>query len=78
MIEGVKLVDLPEVRALPAKEKLELADELWIDAARDLESMGVPTDQREVLDRRWADFLSDPSRALTVEQFQARLRELRS
>jgi putative addiction module component (TIGR02574 family) len=73
----MKLVDLPEVRALPPSEKLELADELWTDAARDLESMGVPPQQQAILDRRWADFLSDPSSALTLEQFQERLRELR-
>ncbi|MDA1276549.1 MAG: addiction module protein [Verrucomicrobia bacterium] len=73
----MKLVDLPEVRALPPSEKLELADELWTAAARDLEAMGVPPEQREILDRRWSDFLHDPSSALTLEQFQERLRELR-
>lgn len=73
----MKLVDLPEVRALPPSEKLELADELWTDAACDLESLGVPPEQREILDRRWADFLREPSRALTLAQFQERLRELR-
>jgi len=73
----MKLADLPQVRSLPAREKLELADELWQEAAHELESLEVTPEERELLDERWAAYLRDPSLALTGEQFQAKVKQLR-
>lgn len=73
----MKLADLPQVRSLPAREKLELADELWQDAARELESSEVSPAERQLLDERWAAFLRDPSSALTLGQFKERVKNLR-
>ena len=74
---SMKLADLPNVRALSAHEKLELADELWRDVARDLEKLEVSAAEKELLDDRWAAFLGDPSSALGLEQFKARVKALR-
>jgi putative addiction module component (TIGR02574 family) len=73
----MKLADLPQVRSLPAREKLELAEELWQDVAHELESLEVTPAERELLDERWAAYLRDPSLALTLEQFQAKVKQLR-
>jgi len=73
----VKLADLPQVRSLPAREKLELADELWQDAAHELETSEVTPAERQLLDKRWAAFLRDPSSGLTLEQFKERVKKLR-
>jgi putative addiction module component (TIGR02574 family) len=73
----MKLADLPQVRALPAEEKLQLLDELWQDVARDLESMEVSPAERKLLDERWAAFQNDPSSALSLEQFKTQVRALR-
>jgi len=74
----MKLADLPQVQSLPAREKLELADELWQDAAHELESSEVTPAEKELLDERWAAFLRDPSSALTLEQFKERVKKLRA
>lgn len=73
----MRLADLPQVHSLPAHEKLELADELWQDAAHELESSEVSPAERQLLDERWAAFLRDPSSALTLEQFKQRVKNLR-
>ncbi len=73
----MRLSDLPQIRALSAEEKLQLVDELWQDVARDLESREVSAAERELLDERWAAFLRDPSSALSLEQFKARVKALR-
>lgn len=69
----MKLADLPEVRALSAREKMELLDELWQDLARDFDWLDVTPEEKAVLDKRWAAYLRDPSSALTLQQFQAKL-----
>lgn len=73
----MRLADLPEVRALSPQEKLELVEELWQEAARDLEGFGVSSHEEQLLDQRWAAFLLDPSSALTLEQLQEKVKALR-
>ena len=73
----MRLADLPDVRALSAREKLQLLDELWQDVAQDLDSLKVSETEKEVLDQRWAAFLRDPSAALSLEQFKERVKTLR-
>jgi putative addiction module component (TIGR02574 family) len=73
----MKLADLPDVRALSAREKLELVDKLWQDVAHDLDSLEVSETEKELLDQRWAAFLRDPADALTLEQFKERVNVLR-
>jgi putative addiction module component (TIGR02574 family) len=73
----MKLADLPDVRALSAREKLQLLDELWVDVARDLELLEVSETEKELLDERWAAYLRDPGTALTLEQFEKQVKWLR-
>jgi putative addiction module component (TIGR02574 family) len=72
------LADFPELQALSAREKLELVDELWVAVAPDLDKLETSTEEKQILDDRWARFLKDPGSALTLEQFQARLQALRA
>jgi len=76
-IACVKLADFPEMRALSAQEKLQLVDELWLSLAPQLGSLAVSQKEKDLLDARWAAFLNDPSSALTLEQFQDKMRKLR-
>jgi putative addiction module component (TIGR02574 family) len=73
----MKLADLPDIRALSAREKLQLLDELWQDVAHDLDSLEVSETEKELLDQRWATFLRDPAAALSLEQFKERVKTLR-
>lgn len=74
----MRLADLPEVRALSAREKLQLLDELWQDVAHDLDSHEVSESEKELLDQRWAAFLRDPAAALSLDQFNERVKALRA
>jgi putative addiction module component (TIGR02574 family) len=71
------LTDFPEVRALSAREKLQLVDELWVSVAPELDALEVSEEEKRVLDERWAAFLKNPAAALTVEQFQQKMKPLR-
>lgn len=71
------LRDFPEVQALSPRQKLELMDELWTSVAPDLDKLEISDDIKCTLDKRWAEFLRNPSSALTLEQFKKRLKSLR-
>ena len=73
----MKLADFPEVQALSVQEKLQLVDELWLSAAPQLSSLAVSPEEKDLLEARWAAFVKDPSSALTVEQFQEKMRKHR-
>jgi putative addiction module component (TIGR02574 family) len=69
--------ELRKLQALPVSEKLMLVEFLW-------QSIGESTDEPEVsdaekreLDSRWARFERDPSRAMTLDQFDALLKARR-
>lgn len=70
----MKLIDLPEPQNLPVREKLRLVDELWLSMTPELESLEVSQHEREALDERWATFLRNPRSALTLEEFQERMK----
>jgi putative addiction module component (TIGR02574 family) len=72
------LTDFPELRALSAREKLELVDELWLSAAPELNTLEVSGAEKTLLDERWAAFLKNPASALTVEEFKAKLKAPRA
>jgi putative addiction module component (TIGR02574 family) len=74
----MKLVDLPAVQALTTREKLQLVDELWQEVAHDMDSLEITDEEKKLLDERWANFLNDPSRALTLDQFNERIKNLRA
>lgn len=62
--------ELSKLQALPFEEKLWLMDAIWLTSEADAEPTVTEAEKRE-LDSRWARFERDPSRALTLEQFDA-------
>ena len=76
-MKPMKLANFPEVRHLPVREKLELVDELWLSITPELNSLNISEEEKEVLDERWAAFLKSPDSALTIEQFQEKMKALR-
>ncbi len=58
-------------------EKLQLVDELWMSITPELGSLEVSPEDRELLDDRWAAFLVNPTSALTLEEFQRRMKAIR-
>lgn len=72
------LAEFSQVRALPVREKLLLVDEIWesmIDVESELEVLDA---EKRELNARWERFEKDPLRALTLEEFQARINAKRS
>ncbi|MEN3943954.1 addiction module protein [Prosthecobacter sp. SYSU 5D2] len=63
------LADFPQLRALPVREKLLIVDEIWASMAG--AELAVSEQEKYELDERWAQFESDPSWALTLEEFQS-------
>jgi putative addiction module component (TIGR02574 family) len=77
MIKFMKLADFPEVQNLPVRDKLQLVDDLWLSMAAELSTLDVSDEEKTLLDERWASFLKDPDSALTLEQFDEKMRVLR-
>lgn len=67
------LTEFPNIEALSTREKLELVDEIWKSVAVQPDSMEVLREEKDLLDQRWADFLRNPSSALTVDEFKGRM-----
>lgn len=73
----MNLAEFPEIMALSTHEKLELVDEIWKEVTSGADAEGATDKEKTLLDRRWKDFTSNPSSALTVDGFKGKLRELR-
>lgn len=63
------LADFPQLQALPVGEKLLMVDELWQSIGAACDTIEVSEAEKRELDSRWARFERDPSRALTLDQF---------
>ena len=63
-----------ELMQLSAAERIELAYELWDSIPADSEDFQLTPEQQHEIERRMAAHERDPSRAMTLEQFEARLR----
>ena len=72
------LADLHQVQSLSPREKLELVDEIWKSVASHPEQLEVTQEEKDILDRRWADFVRNPSSALTIEEFKGKISALRA
>ena len=68
----MKLADFPKLRALPARQKLQLAEELWFDGVND-ESLPVPAWHRELLAERLAAFKAGKLKTISVGELKRRL-----
>ena len=65
------LADVLKLQALPVSEKLLMVEVLWQSIGDANNELEVSEEERWELDSRWARFERDPSRALTLEQFDA-------
>lgn len=74
----VTLTELPQVQALSVREKLELVDEIWKSVSANSDSLEVTQEEKDILDDRWADFLRNPTAALSVDEFRSKIRALRA
>ncbi len=72
------LADFPQVQALPVGEKLFMVEELWQSIGESAEELEVSDAEKRELDSRWERFERDPSRALTLEQFDALMQAKRA
>lgn len=63
--------DLRKIQALPVGEKLMLVEVLWQSISESGDEPSVSDAEKKELDFRWERFERDPSRALTIEQFDA-------
>jgi len=72
----VRATEIPNFERLTDLERLELADELAA-SVRNPDALPAPVAHRLELERRWAEFESDPSIGLSQEEFWARVRALK-
>lgn len=66
---------LPEVQSLAPQDKWRLIDELWRDLAQQVEAAGADVNVVELLEKRFSDYLSDPSQGRPVDEVFAGLAE---
>jgi putative addiction module component (TIGR02574 family) len=64
---------IPDLQKLSAAEKLALAYELWEDASCDPDAIPVSEEVLHELDRRHAEYLRDPTQAVSWEAVKAKL-----
>jgi putative addiction module component (TIGR02574 family) len=72
------LTDLPQVQALSVREKLELVDEIWKSVSASPDSLEVTQEEKDLLDNRWAEFLLNPTSALSTDGFKTKINALRA
>ena len=67
---------IQSITNLPVEERLRVAEALW-DSFNESDLPPLSEDQRAELNRRMAEHDADPASALTQEQVEKQLRELR-
>lgn len=67
-------VRLDEPKHLPISERLQLVEDLWDSIACDIESAPLPESLKAEMDRRLDAYLQDPSRSLSLEEVQRRMK----
>lgn len=66
------LASFPELKRLPRQQKLKLADELWQAGVSD--STPVSTEQKRLLDSRWADYQAGRTKRISLKELDKRLK----
>jgi hypothetical protein len=69
----VKLADFPELKQLPARQKLKLAEELWFDGVSD-EALPVPAWHQELLAERVTPYKAGNLKTISVGELKRRLK----
>jgi putative addiction module component (TIGR02574 family) len=72
------LTELPQVQALSARAKLELVDEIWRSLSTSPDYLEVTQEEKDILDSRWEEFLSNPTSALSIDVFKSKIHAIRA
>ncbi len=62
-----------DISALPPNDQLRIVQAIWDRLPKDI-GTGLSVAQQAELDRRWVEYKSDPSSALTEAEFRERIR----
>ena len=65
-----------DITALPVDEQLRIVHAIWDRLPSDA-GTNLSERQKQELDRRWASYQSDPSSALTEQEFRQQVRDAR-
>jgi len=65
----------PEVQSLAPEDKWRLIDELWSDLARQVEGEAPSGNIVDLVEKRFSDYLADPSQGRPAEDVFRRLAE---
>jgi putative addiction module component (TIGR02574 family) len=68
----MKLADFPTLKELPARQKLQLAEELWFDGVND-RTLPVPDWHKELLSQRIAAYKAGKLKTISVVELKRRL-----
>ena len=68
----MKLADFPKLQALPARQKLQLAEALWFEGVND-QSLPVPPWHQELLSERLAAYKAGTLKTISVAELKRRL-----
>ena len=65
------LAQFPELKKLPKRQKLKLAEELWREAVDD--GLPVSADDRALLDSRWKAYRAGKVGRITLQELERRV-----
>jgi putative addiction module component (TIGR02574 family) len=74
-ISPMLLERFPDVQSLAPQDKWRLIDELWCDLARQVEAEGSDANIVKLLEKRFSDYLAEPSQGRSADGVFARLAE---
>jgi len=72
------LTELPQVQSLSARAKLELVDEIWRSLSTSPDYLEVTQEEKDILDSRWEEFLSNSTSALSIDVFKSKINAIRA
>ena len=62
------LAQFPEIKKMTSRQKIRLANEIWLDAMSD--EMPVPAAHKKTLDSRWADYKAGKVKTISLEEMK--------
>jgi putative addiction module component (TIGR02574 family) len=65
------LASFPRLRRLPKRQRLKLAEELWLSSIDD--TAPVPPEHKKILDERWSAYRSGKVKPISMAELERRL-----
>ena len=66
------LADFPQLKRLPKRQRLKLAEELWFSGVDDTTPVG--TRDKQLLDERWQAYRAGKARRISLNELERRLK----